>query len=245
MTTALDLITRSAKALQVIGGRETLGATDANDGLVAFNSMMDSWSNERLMTYEIQEQSFQLQVGVQTYSVGPGGTVNVTRPLSIEQAYIQDSGNNNYLMNLRTRDWWNQIGNRGPTITSQIPTDLFYDPQYPLGYFNVFPIPLLQYMLFFSSPLQQLTFASLTTVLSLPPGYERAIVSNLALELLLLGFTTTLDQKGLAILTQIASDSKANVKRTNLPEIIANYDDAIVSRSYATYNIFSDRNGSS
>jgi hypothetical protein len=42
-------------------------------------------------------------------------------------------------MEVVPRDKWNQIGNRSSTITSQIPSVLFYDPQFPLGVINVFP----------------------------------------------------------------------------------------------------------
>ena len=37
-------------------------------------------------------------------------------------------------------------------------------------------------------------------------------------------------------------ESKANIKRENIKEVIAEYDGAIVSKSYATYNIYSDNN---
>ena len=200
--------------------------------------MLDSWSNGGLASYVIEEASFTLQVGVSQYTIGSGGTINVQRPFDIVQAYIQDTGYNNYVMNIRSRDWWNFIGNRGPTITSQIPTDMFYDPQFPLGVINIFPTPLIGYQCFYDNTLNQTTFTSLTTALAMPPGYERAYVSNLAMEMVLLGFETTLDQKQLAMLAKVASDSYGNIKSTNITPQVATYDDALVSRSLATFNIF-------
>ena len=240
MTTVAQVLTRAAKTIRYLGRNEVLTAQDATDALNAFNALLDSWSNENLMSYVVLENSFTLVVNKQTYTVGSGGDVNVTRPLNITQAYIQDSGGNNFLMNIRPRDWWNQIGNRGSTITSQIPTDLFYDPQYPLGVINIFPIPLIAYTCFFDYTQDQVDYSNLTTTLSLPDGYERTYVLNLALEMVSSGFPSMLNQNEWLALVENAKTAKANVKRTNIKDVIANYDAIIVSRSYASYNIYRD-----
>lgn len=236
--TAQNIIDRALRALQVLGGTESSKADEASDALIAFNAMLDSWSNEGLISYQLNEYSFPLVIGKSSYTLGPGGDINQIRFLDITQAYIQDTGFNNYLMDIRTRDWWNFIGNRGPNITSQIPTVLFYDTQYPLSVVNIFPAPLIAYTCFIDGQLNEPNFAQLTTVLSMPPGYERAYVSNLAMELVLLGFETTLNAQQLSMLASVASESKANIKSTNITENVASYDDALVSRSMATYNIF-------
>lgn len=240
MTTASQVITRAAVAIRYLARGETLSAQDASDGLIAFNAMLDSWSNDNLFSYEVQERSFTLSISTASYTIGSGGAINTTRPEDITQAYIQDTGGNNFLMNIRTRDWWNQIGNRSSTITSQIPTDLFYDPQFPLGVINVFPVPLLNYTLFYDSTLQQTTYSTLTHSLSMPEGYERAYVLNLAIDLISAGFPAMLSQEAMATLIENARQAKAAIKRTNIKDVISQYDGAIVSRSYATYNIYRD-----
>jgi hypothetical protein len=216
---ANDLITRSMRALQALGGGEVPSASEANDGLTALNAMLDSWSNENLTAYAVLENSFVLSPGTNSYTIGSGGVINVTRPLSITQAYVQDSSGNNFIMQILPRDKWNEIGDRSTNITSQLPDTMFYDPQFPLGVINIFPTPLLGYTVFFDSLLQQTTFASLTTNLAMPPGYERAGSKNVG---------------------QLAMESLGNIKRTNIRENIADYDPSIVSRSYYTYNIYRD-----
>lgn len=240
---AQDIVTRAMKAIQALGSGEVPSAAEATDGLVAFNAMLDSWSNDGLASYVVQERSFPLTVGAASYTIGAGGTINTTRPQDITQSYIQDTGGNNYLMTILPRDKWNQIGNRSSTITSQIPTALFYDPQFPLGVINIFPTPLIAYTCFFDGTQDQTTFTTLTQNLAMPPGYERAYVSNLAMEMVLLGFETTLDQKQLALLAKVASDSLASIKSNNITEQIADYDPALVSRAKSTYNIFRDSGG--
>jgi hypothetical protein len=241
MTTTNDIITRSMKALQALGGTETPSAAEANDALVAFNMMLDSWSTEDLCAYEVEENSFTLTPGTQSYTIGIGGVINVGRPLDITQAYLRDTNNNNYLMRIVERDRWNMIGNRGSTITSQIPSTMFYDKQYPLGIINIWPTPLLAYTCFFSNTRNQVTSAALTTNIVMPPGYERAMVYNLAVEISSqFGIPIPPVGPGQKNVAELAADSLANIKTQNMREVIANYDGAIVSRSYATYNIYSD-----
>jgi hypothetical protein len=240
--TASTIITRAARALGFLGRSATLSAGDANDGLVIFQAMLDSWSNEKLLSFVVLEQSFPLVVNQAAYTIGPSGAnITAPRPLNISQAYVQDSGGNNFLFSIWPRDTWNSMmGNRGPTITSQIPTDMFYDPQYPNGVINIFPTPLIAYTVFFDTTQDQEAFPALTTAFAMPEGYERAYVTNLAVELAANGFPMLLNPVQWAALQESAKESKGNIKRTNIKDVIAEYDDAIVSRSYATYNIYSD-----
>lgn len=247
MTTTLDIITRALRSIQFLGDTEVPSASQANDGLVYFNALLDSWSaGYGLTAYEVLEQSFQLVIGTNSYTIGSGGVINVARPNSIVAAYVQDSGKNNFRMKIYTRAQWNAIGNRGNQITSQIPDTLFYDPQYPLGVINIFPTPLIAYTCFFDSELQQVTSAGLTTAISMPPGYERAFVFNLGVEMAnAFGFPIPAVGPGQKNIAQLAEESIAAIKRRNLqnnPQY-AEYDAAIVSHSYATYNIFSDSFG--
>lgn len=238
MTTASEIITRAGKALAYLGRTEVLSAGDANDGLVCLNSLLDSWSNEALMSYVELQRSFALIAGQQTYTIGTGGYINSTRPYSISGAFLRDSNSNDYPMRIVNQDIWDNIGLK--TITSQIPDTLYYDSQYPLGVINIFPVPLINYTVFFNTTTDQLDLATLTTALSLPVGYERAFVLNLAMEMITAGFPCLLTGDGLAQLRANAAEAKGNIKRANIKEVVADFDDAIVSRSEATYNIYSD-----
>ena len=242
MPSALDIVVRAYKALGVVSVSSATSPTteQRNDGLTSLNALLDSLSNENLTCYSVRENSFTLSVGVSSYTVGSGATVNVERPLQIIQAYLQDGGGNNYLFNLRTRDWWNMIGNRSSLITSQIPTDMFYDPTYPNGVISVWPYPLVAYTVFFDSYLGLTTLSTLTESISFPKGYERMMVFNLAAEIASsLGMP---ESSQLSNVYKMASDSMAAIKRINMGnrEIIAKYDEAIVSHAYPTYNIYRD-----
>lgn len=241
MTTATDILTSAAKALGYLGRTEVLSAGDANDALVCFNRMLDSWSNEKLMSYPVLERSFSLIAGTQTYTIGvgpPPGYINSTRPYDIVQAFVRDFNQNDYPVKVIPRDQWNDIGAK--YITSQIPDQLFYDPQFPLGVINIFPVPLIGYTVFFDSTLDQVDQSSLVQAIQMPVGYERAYVFNLALDMMSMGFPCMLDDKGVLRLTANAMEAKGNIKRANMKEVKAGYDQTIVARSNATYNIYSD-----
>ena len=243
MTTAQDIIQDALERIKVYAPGETISDADAERALTRLNDMLDSWSNESLACFANVEQSSALTIGKNSYTIGSGGDFNVTRPLDIlvgpGAAYLQDSNGNNFDVNVVTQDRWNQIGNRGTTITSNIPDTLFYDPQYPLGTINIFPTPNLAYMLFWDSRLQLTEFSTLTTTASLPPGYLKALKDNLAIEVWPYfkadGSSPSQD------LIAAAMQSKGNIKRTNMKPVIATYDPAIVSRGSSTYNIYRDR----
>lgn len=245
MPTALQLIVRAYKALTVVGTSSAVAPTaeQRQDGLDALNALLDSWSNENLSCYQVQDTNFQLQIGVSSYTVGAGGTISsIARPLQVIQARLTDGGGNNYQFNIRSRDWWNRIGNLSSIITSQIPTDMFYDPQYPLGVLAVWPWPLTNYTVYFDSYLPVANLSTLTHSLSMPIGYERAMVYNLAAEIATMqGIVNEVVPQ----VMEIASKSIAAVKRTNVGnrEIISTYDGALVSHAYATYNPYADRPG--
>jgi hypothetical protein len=240
VTTAADILNTAGRGLGYLGNTEVMSAADANAGLNVFNAMLDSWNGESLTAYAWQTLAFAMVANTSVYTIGPTGVWVAQRPTQIYDAFITDANQLNYPLAILPQDKWNNIGML--TITSQIPTAIFYDPQYPNGIINIFPIPLLNYTITLDCELQIANFVSLTTAFSMPPGYLRAYTSNLSLELMANGWPCLLDEKQLTALVSVASTSKGNIKRANIKEVLADYDAAIVSKSYATYNIYSDSN---
>ena len=235
MTTVSQILTRSGQALGYKGRGEVLSAADANDALSAFNAMLDSWSGEGLASYANQTITHTMVVNDQDYTIGSGGDINTTRPDNIIQAWVND-GTLDFPMSIVPQNEWNDIVMKGNT--SQIPQVLFYDSQYPLGIVNVFPIPTIANTLKMNALLQQSTFSSLPMTITAPPGYERAYILNLALEMITAGFPCLLKDKEYLRLVENASEAKANIKRKNIKEVIAEYDCALIGGT--PYNIFDD-----
>lgn len=238
MTTARDIIQEAFEQNGTYAPGETMNAADAARGLSILNQMMDSWSNESLTCYAIKEQTVTLVPGQYAYTIGTGGDVNDTRPLSLittaGSAYILDPYGNQYPVEVITQERWNQRGSRN--TNSNFPDVLFYDPQFPLGILNFDPIPNIGYVAHFDSYLQLTDFSDLTTPLVLPPGYQLAIRSNLTIALHTFYPNGQLDP---GVMME-AAVSKANVKRTNIRLNVASYDPEIVSRSKGRYSIYTD-----
>lgn len=243
--TALDLITDSLQLLQVYAPGEIISDADAERMLDCLNSMLDNWSNLTLACFSILEQSLVLVGGQQQYTVGPGGYVNGPRPLKILDgpgtAYVQDFNGNNYAVTVVARDQWNLYGNRSELITSDFPDTLFYDPQFPLGIINLMPVPTINYTLFFDSYSQLAELSDLNTALSLPPGYKRAIVTNLAVSAKPYFKTTQIDP----LVVQEAMRTFGDIKRTNMRPNVAIMEPELVSKAQISYNPYTDRQGNS
>lgn len=238
MTTARDIIQEAFEQNGTYAPGEKVSAANAARGLSVLNDMMDSWSNESLTCYAITEQTVTLIPGQYAYTIGPGGDVNGTRPLSListaGSAYILDDSGNQYPVTIITMDRWNQRGSRN--TNSNFPDALWYDPQFPLGVLNFDPIPNMSWVAHFDSYLQLGEFATLDAPLSLPPGYKLAIRSNLAIALH--AFFPNGQIEPSTVLE--ATESKAAIKRTNTRNVVASYDQEMVSKARGRYSIYTD-----
>lgn len=239
MTTALDVITDAGQRIGVYAPGEVLTSADSTLGLTVLDDMLDSWSNENLTCYAIQEQSAPLTPGTFQYTIGPGGMFNMPRPLRIKYgtgaAYILDTNGNRYVVDVVQRGQWNLIGNLS-NINSDIPTTLFYDPQFPLGIMNIFPVPLINWILFWDSYLPFVTASNLATAFSLPPGYMRAIKLGLSVELWPYYKPDTAQPPALLLSQAVAA--KSAVKRNNYRPYRALFDRDILRYPRSSYNIY-------
>lgn len=242
MSTARQIVQDAFESIQVYSPGEICLDADLGRGFEILNDMLDSWSNESLTTFAVLEQSVVLIPGQYQYTIGVGAYIDAERPLRIldgfGSAYILDPVGNRYPLDVIRQDRWNQIGNIS-SVQANIPLYLFYDPQFPWGILNFFPVPNIAYTAFWDSYLQLARFPGLDVEANLPPGYSMAIKRNLGLELGLY-YPDAVVTPQLLSSAQIA---KANVKRTNFRPTIAQYDGEIVSKSKASYNIYRDTEG--
>lgn len=237
--TAQSIIQDSLMEIKVLGVGTILNSADGALGLTLLNEMLDEWSNESLSCFANLEQSFPLVPGKQSYTIGPVGA-NITAPRPLElltgqgAAYLTDINSNRYPVNVVEQDQWNSIGRL--TNTSQLPDTLFYDPQFPLGIINIFPLPLIAYTVSFDARLQLANLSNLASVFSLPPGYRAAIKHNLSIRL----WPYYKQGDPTPTIIGLALSTLGKVKRTNIRMSPSSYDSAVVSRAKSSYNIFND-----
>ena len=237
-TTAQDIITDGLQQLKVYAPGQSVRDVDLKIGLTKLNSLLEFLSNESAACFAILEQSLVLTPNKATYTIGPGGDVNGTRPIRLiygpGAAYVKDNNGVKYNLDVWPQDKWNQLAFTNQT--ADFPTVLFYDPQYPLGNLNFYPTPTQAFTAYFDSYLQLASLASYTTALSLPPGYEAMLRWNLPIWLKTYWKSKPLDP----LIEKMAMRTLNAVKRSNRRQNIAEYDPEILERGTASYNIYND-----
>lgn len=236
MATALGMISRSMRLIGSIGKGETPDEDEAADGLTALNAMLDAWQIERLMVYQIVQNSHTWAASTTSRTIGSGGNFAVQRPVRIDSAWFRDSNNNDYPLEVfQDRRQYDAIVIK--STTGNISQYLFYDPAYPLGVLYAYPISTAQWTLKLNTWQTLQSFSALTTDLALPPGYQRAIEYNLAIEIAPeYGKGKKIDP----LVPVIAVQSKASIKTLNQPSMVAQVETAVSAIGGGRYNIYSD-----
>jgi hypothetical protein len=177
MTTARSIIKRSLQKIGVLVKSEEPSADEANDGLLALNALIDSWSNDSLNIYARAWESFPL-TSSDNYTIGTGGDFNTARPTNIVAAYLR-SGTVDYPIEVIDDEAYSTIVFKSLQGISYF---LNYDNAYPLGNIRLYPVPSGSYSIFLLTEKALTQFTTLDTELSMPPGTERALIYNLGID---------------------------------------------------------------
>ena len=209
MTTAQTIIDRSLKLLGAIGSGESPTVAESADALVSLNAMIDSWKNERLIVWAIQDESL-AQTGAASYTIGPTGNLNTVAPVNIVSAFYRLDGID-YPVQQLSKEEWDLMPQK--TLTGGgYPEYFYFKASEPLGYLYTWP-QVSSGTLYLQTWVPLSTLAATSTTVVVPAGYERALAYNLALEI---SPEYQLEPAGLVM--QIARESKAAIKRTNQPK---------------------------
>ena len=223
-----DLIPSALRRAGVIASGEPATADEINDSLYVLSDVLESLSAERLAVWAARNQTFSTVPGQQQYTIGAGGNFNTPRPLAIVDAYCTFNGVD-FPIDIVDQLKYNTIPLKN--VQQPIVERLLYVPEFPLGVITLFPVPqqAMPLVLTCASPLVQQNVA-LTDVLTGPPGFAKMIRLVLALELC--GeFQLSPD----ATLPGLASDAKADYKRTNIGLVTSTVDLALLGPGVALW----------
>ena len=230
--TAGDQINRALRLLGVLAEGETSSAEVSQDSLTALDQMIDSWNTERLSVFSTQDQTFTWLAGQINRTLGPTGNFVGNRPVLLDDAtYYRDPGTNvSYGIKFINQQQYNGIAVK--TVTSTYPQVIFVNMTYPDVDMYIYPRPTRDLEWHFISVQQLTTPATLATNILFPPGYLRAFVYNLAMEI-----APEFGVEPSPQVRRIAMTSKRNIKRINNPDDVMSMPYAIVS-SRQRFNIF-------
>ena len=215
MATAQTIVDRAARLVGGVSSGESCTADESADGLIALNAMLESWQIDKLFVYAFTDTAFTLVPTDASYTVGPAGNFALTpRPHKIEECFVRVS-NEDYPVALLTSEQWNAIPNK--TDTAEYPDRAYYNPTLTTGTLQVYPVPTATDSLHIITWSVVSSLAALSTTISLPPGYERAMAFNLAVEWASPEFQVPAS----ATVMKIAQESKAAIQRANHRSIMS------------------------
>lgn len=177
MTTGLDLINDALRSIKAIGIDETAEAGVSAVSLRSLNRMLGSWSAGVHAIYTEGKIAHALTGGQGIYTIGTAGgeDINSARPVAITAANV-NNGNRDYPLEIIGERRYNEISRKD--ASGYLPGFLYYDANMPTAkiYLWCYPSSSLTLNLYVRQPLSDLDY---NTTLTLPPGYEEAIVYNL------------------------------------------------------------------
>jgi hypothetical protein len=179
--TATSAVNTALQLLGVLDAGGSASATQLSDGLTYLQNMIDNANSDPSMAISSSRTTAALSSNVQTYTIGPAATINVSRPSKILGAsVILSAGPTIPIRILEDAKEWTAIMDRDSN--SYMIEYLWYDRGNTTGTIYLSPKPLGGTLeLVYPAPITN--FTDTTTPVEILPGYARWIRFGLAHEL--------------------------------------------------------------
>ena len=170
--TVQDLIDRTLRLIGVIASGESPTTTERNDAFAALNAMLLSWNAEQVTLFSVTLQTVTL-TGAASYPLA-------TRPRRIKSAAVTATGGGSRPPLLVDAVGWSSVQDK--TRTGLWAEALYCDYAFPTANVYLSPKPAGGTLEIYSyTPLT--AFSNLSSSITLPDGYERALTYALAVEI--------------------------------------------------------------
>lgn len=186
--TALDIINAAGQEIGALAGGEAFKNDDLAWVLQKLQRLIDRYNAREPMVYNVNFTVYTLNPPsdpLDPTTIGPGGDFDVNqRPVIIESiGLILDDGTPDVELplNRRDQDWW--ANNRIKGLTSTLPTDFYYSPDWPLGSIYFWPVPTASHEVRLQSRLVLTEYMDTSQSFSMPPAYWDLIVYELAISI--------------------------------------------------------------
>ncbi len=174
--TGAQLVTDALLQATVLGVDQQLPDNMAQLALRRFNRMKDSWANISDLIFATTTDSFTMSPTVPNYSTA---LLANGRPAKIDSIWVILS-NISYPVTMRDQQWFDSITFKP---TPAIPNNCYYNAGFPDGTFNFYPTPYAAFTCNVVRMDPLTSTVTLATNLTFPPGYEKAFVDSLAVDL--------------------------------------------------------------
>lgn len=213
-TTIQSLIERSLQKLLCEEDVDNFSADQLAHGLEAVQDMLDSWSLDPFKQFELTLSNFNTANATASYTIGAAQTWNTSQPIDIDQAFIRVS-NEDYQVEVVKRREFNKIPDKAKTGR---PTKLYFQRGASTGTVYLWPVPTATEAIYLDMRKALATFSALANEVTLPLGYRRAIVFNLAVEI-----APDYEIEPSAEINRMAAESLAAIMQINSPHTMAGF----------------------
>jgi len=137
--TASYIVTRGYRHASLITSGATPSAAQMAEGIAILNDIVNLFATQGLKLWLQEELTLPLVQGQYRYALGPGGDLNIVKPLSVFQAfYLYATSQTRQPVILISRDEWSRLSqiNVQGAISS-----VFIDKQQSFVYVNTFNVP--------------------------------------------------------------------------------------------------------
>lgn len=163
----------------------TASPSQMEDAFECLNRLIDTWRTQQYLVFRVESQRWTLSPSQTSYTIGPGADFDIAqRPIEITDANIVLTGTGTEVhCPLRLLDDHEWAWRRVREIPTTIPTEMYYNHEYPIARIFLWGYPTMgnDLELFYWNQLQQ--FTSQGDPVTWPPGYEEAVVNSLAVRL--------------------------------------------------------------
>jgi hypothetical protein len=213
--TVQNAIRAALRKSNVVAQGQIPSGDELNDSTEELVRMLDSWDADHLNCFMTRLDTYSLVSQQQSYTIGidPSGILTANfhapRPTKIVNAnviFLTSPPIRKPLALLDNEDWSRKRLQQVYTI----PAELYNDLQEPLSTLYFYPIPDSAYQIELYTWQQLTNYANLTDNIIVPPGYEDAIVTNLAVRLAL-----EFGKRPTPELVTMASQAKALIQSKN------------------------------
>jgi len=173
-----------------------------------------------------------------TFAISATSGIPIPRPVVVEDVRIVDTSQSPDLelsLTMLTDQAWEAVPQKD--LTNTWPTSWYYNPTFPYGTLQFWPIPTsttLQGAIYVKTQISE--FDALSSTVTLPPAYFRALVKNLALDL-----CPSYGKEPSGLLLKQAADSLASLKRANIKPMDLGFPGGALVGRRRGYDIRSDR----
>jgi hypothetical protein len=241
---ARSICTTALSDLNVTSQGETPSAADLSLCFDHLNTFMDALAVERGTMYTQAITTYTYPASTPNgVTFGPGGDWDQARPEFLSGAnYVVPGSSPPVRIPLGLMDDETYFALGIPTLTSNLPTQLYYNPNFAspggLGTVTLYPVPTQDISIGLQTPTALTQFADLDTLYLFPPSYRRFIRYNFLMDVCdAFGRELTSNQKLQAF------TSKQAMKTPNFDKLTLAIDPAVTQRGGSGYVIYSDTKG--